>query len=168
LLIISLVGAASAHKFDDLRNMEEDIPVGYKWEQQGAGLPEYVIDLDAPAEQRFAEPAMQYKDQILKLYQQYENSLYNVWGIQDQYVDMLDYGTWWSNQRDKYLEVQGIAKALGVKTSRVLMINYIFEFVTYCTSILAKQADGTLIHLRILDFGPPTQLKNLTYIASFR
>ena len=81
---------------------------------------------------------------------------------------MLDYGTWWSNQRDKYLEVKGIANILGVKASTVLMVNYIFEFVTYCTSILAKQVDGTLIHLRMLDFGPPSYLKSLTYLASFR
>jgi hypothetical protein len=81
---------------------------------------------------------------------------------------MLDYGTWWGGSREKYLEMQGVAKALGIKTSRVVLINYIFEFVTYCTSILAKQTDGTLIHLRMLDFGPPAQLKNLTYVASFR
>jgi len=119
------------------------------------GLPPFVINLDAPAEDRFAEPTMHYKDQILNLYKQYENSIFNVWGIQDQFIDMLDYGTWWSSQREKYLEVQGVAKILGIKTSRVLMINYIFELVTYCTSILAKQVDGTLIHLRMLDFGPP-------------
>ena len=51
---------------------------------------------------------------------------------------MLDYGTWWGGSREKYLEMQGVAKALGIKTSRVVLINYIFEFVTYCTSILAK------------------------------
>jgi hypothetical protein len=104
----------------------------------------------------------------LQLYKQYENSIFNVWGIQDQYVEMLDYGTWWGNQREKYLEAQGLAKTLGIKTSRVVIINYIFELVTYCTSILAKQTDGTLIHLRMLDFGPPSLLRNLTYVASFR
>ena len=103
------------------------------------------------------------------MYELYENSFYNVWGIQDQFVSMLDYGTWWGDNvnRERYLEMEGVAEALGIRTDRVVMVNYIFEFVTYCTSLVVKQQDNTLLHMRVLDFGPPELLKNLTYVGSF-
>ena len=162
-----VVGTVSSHNFDALRHLEDDLVASQNY-ASNTSIPPFVIDLDAPALERFAKPTQEYREQILKLYQQYENSMRNVWGIQDQFVDMLDYSLWWGGSREKYLEMQGVAKALGIKTSRVVMVNYIFEFVTYCTSILAKQYDGTLLHLRMLDFGPPALLKNLTYVASFR
>ena len=82
------------------------------------------------------------------------------------YMDLIDYGIWWQ-ERERYLEMDGIARELDLPTKKVVLVNYIFEFVTYCTSLVAKQTDGTLIHLRILDFGPTEDLKNITYIASF-
>jgi len=81
-------------------------------------------------------------------------------------MDLIDYGIWWQ-ERERYLEMDGIARELDLPTKKVVLVNYIFEFVTYCTSLVAKQTDGTLIHLRILDFAPTKDLKNITYIASF-
>ena len=99
----------------------------------------------------------------------FEKYLYNfehAMQITDTYKDMVDYGIWWQD-RDTYLELDGIAFELDLPTKDVILVNYIFEFVTYCTSLVAKQYDGTLMHLRILDFGPAEDLKNITYIASF-
>ncbi len=42
-----------------------------------------------------------------------------------------------------------------------------FEFVSYCTSLIVKQMDGTLMHMRLLDFNLSEDLKNITYIGSF-
>jgi len=67
------VGVASAHNFDSLRHMEDEL-VTYNAIQgvEGVGLTPHVINLDAPAEERFAETTMKYRDQILSLYKQYE------------------------------------------------------------------------------------------------
>jgi hypothetical protein len=82
------------------------------------------------------------------------------------YIDVVDYGMWWEH-REWYMEIDGIARELEKETKYAVLINFIFEFVSYCTSIIAKQMDGTLIHMRLLDFGLTEDLKNITYIGSF-
>lgn len=58
------------------------------------------------------------------------------------------------NQRERYLEFEGIAEVLGIPTSQVLGANYIYEVTSFCTSIIAKEKDGSIMHMRILDFSP--------------
>lgn len=71
------------------------------------------------------------------------------------------------NQRERYLEFEGIAEALGVPTSRVIAANYAYEYVAFCTSIIAKEKDGSIMHMRILDFISPDLQKNQTFIGEF-
>jgi hypothetical protein len=71
------------------------------------------------------------------------------------------------NEPEKYFEFEGIAEALGVPTSRIVLVNYVYEYVAYCTSIIAKQKEGTIMHMRILDFGFPELMKVETYIGEF-
>jgi len=71
------------------------------------------------------------------------------------------------HEPEKYYEFEGIAEALGIPTSRVIVMNYVYEFVAYCTSIIAKETDGTIMHMRILDFGFPELQKAQTYIGEF-
>ena len=52
-------------------------------------------------------------------------------------MDLIDYGIWWQ-ERERYLEMDGIARELDLPTKKVVLVNYIFEFVTYCTSLVAK------------------------------
>jgi penicillin V acylase-like amidase (Ntn superfamily) len=54
-----------------------------------------------------------------------------------------------------------------VPTSRVVVANYAYEFVAFCTSIVAKQMDGKILHMRLLDFFDVDNTKNMTYIAEF-
>jgi ABC-type microcin C transport system permease subunit YejE len=71
------------------------------------------------------------------------------------------------NQRERYYEFEGIAEALGVPTSRVILANYAYEYVAFCTSIIAKEKNGTIMHMRILDFIAPELQKPQTYIGEF-
>jgi hypothetical protein len=65
------------------------------------------------------------------------------------------------------MEFEGIAEALGVSTSRLIAVNYILEYISFCTSIIAKEKDGTIMHMRILDFSFPELQKAQTYIGEF-
>lgn len=47
------------------------------------------------------------------------------------------------------------------------MVNYVYEFTSFCTSLIARQEDGLIMHLRMLDFDFPNDMRNLTYIAQF-
>lgn len=102
-----------------------------------AGLPVYKINLDGPAMERFAQPVRELREQVQTVFDQYMFNFKNALGITDMYMDMIDYGIWWQD-RDRYLEIDGIARELELPTKHAVLINYIFEFVTYCTSLVAK------------------------------
>lgn len=42
------------------------------------------------------------------------------------------------------------------------------DFSSFCTSIVARMENGTIIHARNLDFDFPDILNNLVYIAVFK
>ena len=69
---------------------------------------------------------------------------------------------------DEYKEIESIAKILEQETYIVLMLNYAYEIgEVLCTSIVAKQADGTIIHGRNLDFAFPDAMRNASFIGDF-
>ena len=45
--------------------------------------------------------------------------------------------------------------------------NVMYEMGSFCTSIVASQADGTIIHGRIMDFDWTNFLRNIAYKAKF-
>lgn len=47
------------------------------------------------------------------------------------------------------------------------MVNYVYEFTSFCTSLIAKQEDGLVVHMRMLDFDFPDETRQLTYTAEF-
>ena len=44
---------------------------------------------------------------------------------------------------------------------------FILFSLRFCTSIVAKQANGQIIHGRNLDYGDAGYLQNVTYVAEF-
>eukprot|EP00350_Pseudokeronopsis_sp_OXSARD2_P000535 CAMPEP_0170565786 /NCGR_PEP_ID=MMETSP0211-20121228/79407_1 /TAXON_ID=311385 /ORGANISM="Pseudokeronopsis sp., Strain OXSARD2" /LENGTH=284 /DNA_ID=CAMNT_0010886753 /DNA_START=172 /DNA_END=1024 /DNA_ORIENTATION=- len=69
---------------------------------------------------------------------------------------------------ERFREVEGIAHILEQETWLVYLLNYAFELSkVLCTSIVARQADGTIIHGRNMDFAFPDAMRNASYIASF-
>ena len=77
-------------------------------------------------------------EQVQTVFQNYMSLYKKDMGIPDMYYDMIDYGIWWQD-RDQYLEIDGIAQALGIPTKDAIMINYIFQFDSFCTSLVVKQ-----------------------------
>lgn len=47
------------------------------------------------------------------------------------------------------------------------MINSLYELGAWCTSVIAKQTDGTIIHSRNLDYNDAPFMRNLTFRAKF-
>lgn len=54
-----------------------------------------------------------------------------------------------------------------VQTYDALLVNSIVDFFSYCTSIIARMENGTIIHARNLDFDYPETMKKLVYIAEY-
>lgn len=78
----------------------------------------------------------------------------------------LDYGMW-AHQNERYLEIEGVAQVLGVKTDRLLAINFIYEMIAYCSSLIGRDEDGTVMLFRTLDFDAPEFLKKTSYVGEF-
>jgi penicillin V acylase-like amidase (Ntn superfamily) len=43
----------------------------------------------------------------------------------------------------------------------------LYELESFCTSIVAKKTDGTIIHGRVLDFDFPDQMRPITFQANY-
>ena len=51
--------------------------------------------------------------------------------------------------------------------SKAVLLNALYEVEAWCTSIIAKGADGSIIHQRNLDFDNPNQMRKITYSVTF-
>mmetsp|Transcript_12424 Transcript_12424/g.9030 ORF Transcript_12424/g.9030 Transcript_12424/m.9030 type:complete len:105 (-) Transcript_12424:465-779(-) len=52
--------------------------------------------------------------------------------------------------------------------SQALELNYLYELQAFCTSIVTRENDGTIIHSRNLDFAFSDHMRAITYIAHFK
>jgi len=126
-------------------------------------FPVFKIDLDLAPEERFKETAAHFKDQILIILNLYLEEL------PDFLVSMFGFlaPTIKLHQHEHFLEIQGISEVVEVDIDQVLLLNYLYELQAFCTSIVAKAADGTLMHGRNLDFSFADQMRDLTYVANW-
>jgi len=77
---------------------------------------------------------------------------------------------WWFSQSEKYAEVEGMVEVLNdpkVTVAKTVLVNSLYELESWCTSIIARQADGTIIHSRNLDFDNADSMRKITYNAKF-
>ena len=66
-----------------------------------------------------------------------------------------------------YMELVGMGPALGIDPKMLLMTQYVYEFSAFCTSVIAYNSNGTIIHNRNLDFIFASTMRNITYEAHF-
>jgi hypothetical protein len=56
--------------------------------------------------------------------------------------------------------------ASGLDFIELLSVNFILELKSFCSSAIVRQADGTVLHARNLDYyNPETLRNNSVYIA---
>lgn len=72
-----------------------------------------------------------------------------------------------SLQPERYHEIKGFFGAIGMETWEGMAMNFIYEYGAFCTSIVARKEDGTIIHGRNLDFPLTSYIRKLTYHAEF-
>lgn len=123
----------------------------------------FTINLDLPAEKRFVEVSTHYKDAVSVVLNDY---LYYIpWVIRYFMSDVAGY-FWWI-QPEYYEELNGMGPALGLDPKLLLLAQYAYEFSAFCTSVIAYDKNGTIIHGRNLDFAFADNMHNMTYEAVF-
>ena len=60
-----------------------------------------------------------------------------------------------------------MATILQLKPERVLLLNYILESASYCSSLIGRDENGLVMMFRTLDFNYPDLLKNISYVGEF-
>jgi penicillin V acylase-like amidase (Ntn superfamily) len=58
-----------------------------------------------------------------------------------------------------------LAEVLEIDVLQTVTVNAITEFSTYCTSIVARNADNQIAHVRNLDFQATSLMKQLVFEA---
>jgi len=134
-------------------------------------LPVYTINLDLPPNQRWVEICS------MSLMQNYSQYLYQV------ITSILPDGGTNLNMigeaiNELYMptelaqEIQGCATALGVPYGWVSLFNLGYEVSDACTSIVAQDSTGKILHSRNLDFWPgmgfTDTLKAMSFIAEWQ
>lgn len=61
-----------------------------------------------------------------------------------------------------------MSPGLGIDPKMLLLTQYAYEFSAFCTSVLAYDSNGTIIHGRNLDFAFAPAMRNVTYEAVFQ
>jgi len=127
------------------------------------GMDIFSVNLDLPEEQRFVEVATYYKPYLLE--------------VLNQYMDLIPAPLLWFVEQfsgyiyaihpEYYLEIQGMAKAIGINTNSLLFAQYINEFSAFCTSVIGYTNNGTIFHGRNMDFLFESTMRNITYQAEF-
>ena len=56
-----------------------------------------------------------------------------------------------------------LAEVLGLTVEQTVSVNSISEYSTFCTSIVARDPNGLISHVRNLDFDYTTVMKQLVY-----
>lgn len=63
--------------------------------------------------------------------------------------------------------MESLAKIVGIETYEALLVNSVVDFSSFCTSIVAKMPNGTIIHARNLDFDFPSIMSKLVFKAIY-
>lgn len=66
---------------------------------------------------------------------------------------------------EAFYSMQALANIVGLETHETLLVNSIVDFSSWCTSIVARMPNGTVIHARNLDFDFPSLMEQVVYRA---
>ncbi|TKR95473.1 hypothetical protein L596_009639 [Steinernema carpocapsae] len=116
-------------------------------------VPWFNIDLDKPPSERWTEVATAYSEQIKALIDVVKALILPIFPEAMKLVDLV-----FAEMNDMMPlpyrdEMINIAEASGVPLGEIVMYNIFYEIFTVCTSVIAQDPQGHLIHARNLDFG---------------
>jgi len=126
----------------------------------------FEINLDLAPEDRFVEVAAHFREEIINA----TNVLIgNLPPYTDKFFEWV-YPIWSYIHPSKYGEIEGIVKGVNsteLPMSRGVLLNAIYELGAWCTSVVVKQADGTIIHGRNLDYPDEVTMQAIVYNGTF-
>lgn len=127
-------------------------------------LKTFTINLDDKPSQRFVEPTIEFKTELIEFIDS-QRKLINPKAVLliEQIAARLDQLLPYPYNE----EIKGISQMTGIRLGDVVLSNLIYDITTFCTSVVAQNSDGTIMHGRNLDYNFKDFLKNLTYIAKF-
>ncbi|KAK2865530.1 hypothetical protein Q7C36_001586 [Tachysurus vachellii] len=121
----------------------------------GGAVTWYTINLDLPPSKRWTELITDKKNDLIIMVQAIKDLADALVpsGRLEELIDqalplMIDTLPYPFNE-----EMKGIATASGVPLGEVVLFNIFYEVFTVCTSLVAEDPEGNLIHARNLDFG---------------
>uniref|UniRef100_A0AAY4AAL9 Acid ceramidase n=1 Tax=Denticeps clupeoides TaxID=299321 RepID=A0AAY4AAL9_9TELE len=110
----------------------------------------YTVDLDLPPSKRWAAIMMEKRSDVVKMIDEIKD-LADALVPSGKLIDLpliVDTLPYPFNE-----ELRGVAAASGVPLGEIALFNLFYEVFTVCTSIVAEDTTGNLIHARNLDFG---------------
>ena len=66
-------------------------------------------------------------------------------------------------QPDVFAAMERLAEITDLPVLQTITVNAITEYSTYCTSIVARDLDGNICHVRNLDFDYTSVMKTLVH-----
>ena len=126
--------------------------------------PRYVVDLDAPASERWNHVVADYKDKLSSVVTMTEDILGTGVGATiatSVFATAANVG--WVHYSE---ELIGIAKATGIPLGKVVLLQIAYEAFAACTSIVVNGPDGYPLHIRTMDW-EMEELQPLTIEVDF-
>ncbi|KAK3909562.1 Acid ceramidase [Frankliniella fusca] len=117
-------------------------------------IPEYEINLDLPAEERWTKVVSDRRAQIIALIENIKQNCDLLFGkslfwMVNEFLPMLTE----TLPIEYRKELLGISSVTGLTVGEITLFNVFYEFFSVCTSIVARNENGVLYHGRNLDFG---------------
>ncbi|XP_046901363.1 acid ceramidase [Hypomesus transpacificus] len=119
------------------------------------GVTWYTVDLDLHPSDRWTAIITDKKADLVDMIQAIRD-LADAFVPSGKLIEMVDIGLPLVASTLPYPfrdELKGIATASGLPLGEVVLFNIFYEVFTVCTSLVAEDSDGNLIHGRNLDFG---------------
>ncbi|KIH59981.1 hypothetical protein ANCDUO_09773 [Ancylostoma duodenale] len=121
--------------------------------QRQFDIPWYNVNLDLPPKQRWTQISKAYSQQIKDLIAVLIDLITPIIPDALEWVDVL-FGDLEQKLPQPYRdEIQSIADDTGIPVGQIVVYNIFYEIFTVCTSIIAQDPNGHIVHARNLDFG---------------
>eukprot|EP01084_Bolivina_argentea_P202457 345917_1 len=126
---------------------------------------DYVVNMDEPADVRWAPMCSKYGAIALECYNNVIKMLPEFF-VNDGEAIMLH---WFNkNAQEPYKsEIKYFANCTGIPLGGVVVTNLLYDMTAFCTSIVAEDENGNIFHGRNLDYGALPLMRNMTFNAHF-
>jgi hypothetical protein len=131
--------------------------------QNPYGIEIHKIDLNLDPKDRFRDVAHHFKEPATAALNFYVNYLPGpAWWVLENFLDMVHF-----ELSDYFQEVVGMAEAMDIKTNILLIMQFVYELSAFCTSNIVADTNGTVTHVRNLDFLNADVMRSITYEGWF-